>query len=142
MKYTLEKVLAFRALKETIWKSIQNAKINQEDGTLEFEADLKGNKGKHKRQLKSLLKQAITEEYITLLATEMMAESYLCIPVKGGWVVVNPKGETYQLTENDCTCNDKTLLSYDGPCKHLLFRDFFNFYRSKVNKYKTEHNLS
>lgn len=140
MKYKLETLLAFRSLKETIWKSIKNAAIT-DDLVLEFEADLKSNRGKHKRQLKNLLKQPIQDEYKTLLTAEMLAEGYLCIPINGGWVVINPQGEKYDLTENDCSCNDKTILGYDGPCKHLVFRDGLNLYRSRVNQEKINRGL-
>ena len=140
MKYKLGTLLALKALKEILWKSIKNVIIT-EDLILKFEVDLKSNKGIHKKELTKIINQPIEDEYKTLLTSEMLADGYLCIPIKGGWVVINPQGEKYDLTENDCSCNDKTILVYDGPCKHLLFRDGLNLYRSRVNQEKIKRGL-
>lgn len=129
--------MAVNTLKKKILEIISNAKINEDDLTLEFEVDLKSAKGKYKKDLTSLLWGPIDVQYETLMATEMLAEGYMCITIQGGWIVRSPNGEEYQLTENSCTCRS-FLENPNGPCKHLSLRDWQLNYRSRINNYKIE----
>ena len=141
MKYKIEHLLAFRVLKTNLWDSIKNATINTDKLSLEFNVELKDKKGNYKRKLNSLLNEPLEDQYKTLLAAEMLAEGYMCLPTKGGWVVLSPKGEEYQLTTNECTCNDYLYGCNDEPCKHLIFKDWHLQYRSKIQLEKTKRGL-
>jgi SWIM zinc finger len=137
MKYKLETLLAVSTLKKKILDIISNAKINEDDLSLEFEVDFKSAKGKYKKDLASILWGPIDKQYETLIAAEMLAEGYMCIPMQGGWIVKSPTGEEYQLTENSCTCRS-FLENSNGPCKHLSLKDFTGGYRARINKYKID----
>lgn len=136
-KYSLEVLLAFQSIKEKVISTIKDAVIDEE-GILTFNIDIKSNKGNYKKDVLSLLWAPLDKQYRALLATEMLAEGYMCIPIQGGWVVVSPEGEEYQLQETECTCGFRK----DEPCKHLILRDFTLDYRARVQKEKSKRGLT
>lgn len=135
MKYKIETLLAIQTLKKKIIDIIKHSIINEEELTLEFDIDLRNVKGKHIHNLSDVLWGRIDYQYMTLVASEMLAEGYMCIPIQGGWIVLSPK-EEYQLGDNSCTCSSFIYENIDEPCKHLLFRDWHNHYRARINQEK------
>lgn len=140
MKYKLEHFLAFNVLKKTIWDCIKDATIT-EDFVLEFTADLKSKKGSYKRKLIDLLHTTPEEQFREYIYADMRTEGYMLITTQGGWVVVTPKGEEYQLTEHTCTCREVELGGKHEPCKHLIFKQAELEYRAKVQLEKTKRGL-
>ena len=139
-RYSLETLLAFQFIKEKILESIEGVEITEE-GEIKFTVDIKSNRGKYKKNVTSVLWTDLVNQYETLVSSEMIAEGYLFTPVKGGWLVISPTGEEYQLTETECTCNDNIYKQKESICKHMMLRNFFLNYRNRVNQYKIKNNI-
>lgn len=140
MKYKLEHFLAFNVLKKIVWDCIKDPTIT-EDLVLEFTADIKTKRGKYTRKLTDLLHAPIEQQFHEYIYADMRAEGYMLITTQGGWLVINPKGQEYQLSENTCTCGEGELSGLDAPCKHQIFRNQELNYRAKVQLEKTKRGL-
>ena len=93
----------------------------------------------HKFRLKDCLWSDLEKVYETCVAAEMLVQGYLLVTIEGGWLVVNPFGEDYQIEDKDCTCGDYLYnRKRQSRCKHLIFRDWHFMYRARIFKYKNE----
>jgi hypothetical protein len=73
----------------------------------------------------------LEESFTTMLATSMLQQGYLAVTLEDGYVVVSPKGEEYQIHDNECTC--PSYLNGEGKCKHIVLVDWLNLFRAKTS---------
>ena len=141
MKYKLEHFLAFNVLKKIVWDCIKDPIIT-DYLVLEFTADIKTKKGKYTRKLTDLLHSPIEQQFNEYIYADMRAEGYMLITIQGGWTIITPTGDRYDMTpDNTCDCRGRTLSGIDGTCKHLKFRDNELEYRARVQLEKTKRGL-
>jgi hypothetical protein len=61
--------------------------------------------------------------YYTLNYTELLSAGYLLVPLDNGWECISPKGNSYEVTENSCTCGSFVWSKNKGTgkteCKHI-----------------------
>lgn len=139
MRHTLEQMLATKQVARLAQRAVINPSIDEAACTLDF--TLQQLSVYHSVPLALLLSQPLKEEYLTLVATAMLTEGYLYVPMNGGQVVVSPAGEEYQLSGDTCTCSASNYRKHE-PCKHLLLRDYFVSLRNRVDQYKKHRSLA
>ena len=90
----------------------------------------------YKQDITSLVKAhgSVEKAFTALVASDMMLNGYLIIPIENGWVCTGG-GEIYNLKEQECTC-PAFINSPNKRCKHLLYRDALLNQRAKVNEWK------
>lgn len=77
-----------------------------------------------------------THLYESHVAGEMLRQGYLVFEIPGGWLVISPAGEEYQLETQSCSCADFVINKRSGArCKHLVLRDWWCFYRQRIAEY-------
>lgn len=92
--------------------------------------------GKYKTKIKKYLWDKLETVWLTYVGCKLITEGYLVFPLEGGWIVISPQGEEYQIENNQCSCQSKDL--YKGKCKHMLLRDFILSFQFRANKAKFE----
>lgn len=61
------------------------------------------------------------------IAGQLISEGYIVVnALDDTFVVSNNKGDTYFVNGNSCSCADRF-----NPCKHMLFRDWYQGFRRK-----------
>lgn len=141
---TVEEFLGFALAQDRLSNAIQNAQIVESEGEpwLVFEiATVKKSSQAFKKKLMDILWAPLETVYQTHIASNMLRQGYMCIPIEGGHIVVSPEGKEYQLSAEgqSCTCEHVVLGRAEGPCKHQNFRDWHNTYRARINEYKRQH---
>ena len=101
-------------------------------------------KAKDKKEINKVYKQDITplvkahgsveNAFTALVASDMMFNGYLIIPIENGWVCTGGN-EIYNLKEHECSC-PAFINSPNKKCKHLLYRDALLNQRIKINQWK------
>lgn len=140
---SIEQLLAFHLSQTSLMGRVQNAQIIEDESQepwLVFELVEGKTRKLYKKQLRELLWGPISQIYETYVATQLLRQGYVCIPIEGGWLVINPEGEEYQLQENSCTCQHFVSGRSEGPCKHLILRDWHNSYKARINEYRKTKN--
>lgn len=142
---SLERLLAARIIKEKEIKNIDSVVVEQVEGEPWLIIKLKEAKknGKPKEIRKKLTYfiwpdgnlSSIYEGYV---AADMIQEGYCVVTLDGGWVVISPEGENYQLTEDTCSCSSFLYeLEESDNCKHLVFRNWHRNSRAREAKYRS-----
>ena len=136
------KVIAIEHLKTALNRYIKN--INIDIDTKEINYTLKYYKFEKtfKFKVADYIKDSAEDTYRRIIASDMLKEGYLLVPIEGGHIVRCPTGEEYELGAETCTCAHFENMQVKRPCKHLNFRDFFFQYRSAVGKAKREIELN
>ncbi len=90
----------------------------------------------YKQNITKLIKQheGATNLLKAFVASTMILEGYLIIPVNNGWLCTGGE-EVYSLKSQDCSC-PAFITNSSQPCKHLIYRDFLLQQRSKINEWK------
>lgn len=137
---SIEQLLAFHAIQTNLMNKVQEAAITEDEQGepwLVFKlVDAAKSSKAFKKRISEVLWGTLTQLYETYVATQLLRQGYLCVPIDGGWLVVSPEGEEYQLQEHTCTCQHFTSGKSQGPCKHLIFRDWSLSYKARINEYK------
>jgi hypothetical protein len=72
------------------------------------------------------------EVELNIIGGELVSLGYLLAPLQGGWVCINNKGETYQITpELSCSC-PANIAKPSDPCKHIKFLQWQQLYNSRL----------
>lgn len=67
------------------------------------------------------------EVVMNTIAGQLISEGYTVVnALDDTFVVSNNKGDTYFVNGNSCSCADRF-----NPCKHMLFRDWYQGFRRK-----------
>lgn len=137
--YSLEQYLALEVLSEKEIKKIKKVEIvPDQEGKIwlyieieEIRREEKETK-KYKRDISSLSNR-LEETYYRYIATDLLRQGYKLVAIEGGWIVEGGE-ETYQLTEDTCTCRSRK-----NPCKHLIFKEWHLRYRAECNYIKSRY---
>lgn len=130
-QYLLVRALADQTIKEWVVRSISIDDSSQP--WLLYEPADKDSKVKPKKlNLSKVMWADLATMYETYIWSDMVANGYVMTPIEGGWIVVSPTGEDYQLSIDSCTCPHFLHgLNKVGRCKHLVFRDAELKYRTR-----------
>lgn len=132
MERTLKTIIAALDRKNTEAK-ISEIDINEE----QKQVSVSYRRSNAKTKVYSLIDVLLIKD--TILATTMLVDGYVLVPLGDNYVVVSPKGQTYQLDQHNCTCPDFVVArGNQSRCKHLIFRDWHIQYQQRCLKAKEQ----
>ena len=148
----LEQMFAIRLISKKNKDKLVRSEVVYDDDSdkVMFVFEMKvPSKTKDKEETTKVYKQNITplvkahgsveKAFTALVASDMMLNGYLIIPIENGWVCTGGD-EIYNLKEQECTC-PAFINNPSKRCKHLLYRDALLNQRVKANEWKLN-NLS
>ncbi len=127
------KLIVFGILQSRFLGAIKEAVIVEGNDSEPYLVYTLGNTkgGCFKTKLSEVLSDSVESMHLSYVATQMLREGYLYVPIEGGELVISPQGEEYQIDGKDCSCP-----SQEAPCKHLQLRDWYLQQREKAANYR------
>ncbi|MBD2201561.1 hypothetical protein H6G33_09400 [Calothrix sp. FACHB-1219] len=134
---SLERILSTKALLEILEKNVSEPEIDKEEGKLRFKIAKLTRDRSVSIDLDKIAWGPLETVYESNVAALMIMRGYLIFPIEGGWIVVNPEGEEYQIDGNSCTCKGNSY-NPSSRCSHLILRDWMLNYRARGNEYRLD----
>jgi hypothetical protein len=134
--YTLEEFLLLDIVNRIELAKVINIEILADDKS-ELYLTWQDKQGKvYKHAIKTKILGNIVHTFETYVATEMLRQGYVLVPIEGGFEVYGGT-EIYQVMKEECTC--PYYIYKRNKCIHLIFKDWHMQYRQEASALKRKY---